>query len=264
VIIDAIGQSHPICPDARILSLVPSLSELLCDLGLSSNLVGRTVFCIHPKDKVKNVPTIGGTKQVNMDKVKALGATHLIVNIDENPKDMVEELSKLIPNVIVTHPNAPDDNIGLYQLFGHIFDRNEAATRLITDFHAAKTHAQMTAMDLPEKKVLYFIWKDPWMSIASETYIAHSLKVANLISYPLESDRRYPEVDFKSGILDEVDAILFSSEPFLFKPHHLEAFAEQNGVSKDKLHIIDGEMTSWYGSRAIQGLRYLSEFAKNL
>ena len=120
---DAIGQTHACDPNARILSLVPSLTELLFDLGLASNLVGRTAFCVHPKGDVKAVPSIGGTKQVNMDKVLALGATHLIVNIDENPKELVDELSRHIENVIVTHPNKPDDNIALFKLLGDIFPK---------------------------------------------------------------------------------------------------------------------------------------------
>jgi hypothetical protein len=122
----------------------------------------------------------------------------------------------------------------------------------------------MSACDLPQKKVLYFIWKDPWMTIAPETYISRTLASVNLITQPVETDKRYPEVDLTSGILDEVDAILFSSEPFLFKDTHLAEFAETYNQPKDKLHIIDGEMTSWYGSRAITGLRYLVDFAGKL
>ena len=262
--IDAIGQSHDVAKDARILSLVPSLTELLFEMGLGTQVVGRTAFCIHPKDRVKTVKSIGGTKQVNMDKVKALNATHLLVNIDENPKELVAELSEFIPNIVVTHPNTPKDNVDLFSLIGNIFDKKGEAARLISEFQAAHTHAQLMAMELEEKRVLYFIWKDPWMTIAPETYISESLKTAKLITYPQETDRRYPEIDLSNGILDEVDAILFSSEPFLFKAEHLENFAETYSVDKEKLYIIDGEMTSWYGSRAIDSMRYLATFAKAL
>jgi len=262
--IDAIGQEHTVAESPRILCLVPSITELLFDLDLADQLVGRTAFCVHPKDWVKQVKSIGGTKQVNMDKVKPLNATHLIVNVDENPKELVDELARFIPHVVVTHPNAPSDNIELYKLLGNIFDRRDQAARLISEFQAARTHAQMTACELPEKKVLYFIWKDPWMTIAPETYISQALMGANMITLPQQSDKRYPEVDLESGILDDVDAVLFSSEPFLFKESHLDEFADTYGIARDKLHIIDGEMTSWYGSRAIAGLRYLSDFAKRV
>lgn len=262
--IDALGQSHPPAQHPRILSLVPSITELLFDLDLSQSLVGRTAFCVHPKDLVKPIQTVGGTKQVNMDKVKALNATHLIVNIDENPKELVEELSKLIPHVIVTHPNAPQDNIELYKLLGNIFERRDQAARLISEFQAARTHVQMAACDLPEKKVLYLIWKDPWMTIAPETYISRTLKSVNLVTQPVNVQDRYPEIDLTSGILDDVDAILLSSEPFLFKQSDLADFAKTYHQPLDKLHLIDGQMTSWYGSRAITGLRYLVNFAGKL
>lgn len=261
---DAIGTEHKQAENPKIISLVPSITELLFDLGLEDHLVGRTAFCIHPKDRVKSVKSIGGTKQVNMDKVLKLDATHLIVNIDENPKELVEELAKTIPNIVVTHPNCPADNIALFKLLGGIFKKDGDAARLISDYHAAQTHCQLSAEDLTEKKVLYFIWKDPWMTIAPETYISESLKSAKMITYPRETETRYPEIDLHSGILDEVDAILFSSEPFLFKESHLDEFAQTYNVARDKLHIIDGEMTSWYGSRVISGLKYLAQFAKDL
>lgn len=261
---DAIGQSHQPCDDARILCLVPSITELLFDMGLGDNLVGRTAFCVHPKDRVKQVRSIGGTKQVNMDKVRQLGATHLIVNIDENPKELVDELSALIPHIVVTHPNKPTDNVDLFRLIGDIFKKQGEAARLISEFQAALAHAQLGASELEEKKVLYFIWKDPWMSVSADTYIAHSLAMAHMITLPRENDSRYPQLDLTTELLNEADAILFSSEPFLFKPHHLEEFSTTYNVTKEKLHIIDGEMTSWYGSRAIRGMRYLAEFAKAL
>jgi ABC-type Fe3+-hydroxamate transport system substrate-binding protein len=261
---DAIGQNHQGVDNARIISLVPSITELLFEMGLGEQVVGRTVFCVHPKDQVKQVRSIGGTKQVNLDKVKALNATHLIVNVDENPKELVDELAAFIPHIVVTHPNTPADNIDLFSLIGNIFNKKGEAARLISDFQAALSHAQLSAQELDKKKVLYFIWKDPWMTIAGETYIAQSLGVAKMISQPQNADVRYPEIDLKNGILDEVDAILFSSEPFLFKQPHLDEFSKKFDISANKLHIIDGEMTSWYGSRAIQGMRYLAGFAKKL
>ncbi|WP_419797341.1 MAG: helical backbone metal receptor [Terasakiella sp.] len=262
--IDAIGQSHQTSQDARIISLVPSITELLFDMGLGAQVVGRTVFCVHPKDQVKQVRSIGGTKQVNMDKVKALNATHLIVNVDENPKELVDELAEFIPHIVVTHPNTPSDNIDLFSLIGNIFNKKGEAARLISDFQAALTHAQLTAQGREEKNVLYFIWKDPWMTVAGETYISQALRTAHMISQPQTAEIRYPEINLESGILDEVDAILFSSEPFLFKQHHLDEFSKEFDIPADKLHIIDGEMTSWYGSRAIVGIRYLAQFAQKL
>jgi ABC-type Fe3+-hydroxamate transport system substrate-binding protein len=133
-LIDAIGHQH-IAADfelgaPRIICLVPSITELLCDLGLAPYLVGRTGFCIHPAAVVAAIPKVGGTKDVNVDKIRALAPTHLIVNIDENEKPTVDALAQFVPYVIVTHPLTPSDNLNLYRLLGGIFGAEEAAKAL--------------------------------------------------------------------------------------------------------------------------------------
>ena len=136
-LIDAIGASHrPVASDTapRIVSLVPSVTELLCDLGLAGWLVGRTGFCIHPADIVGAIPKVGGTKDVNIEKIRRLAPTHLVVNIDENEKPTVDALAAFIPHVIVTHPLAPRDNLALYRLLGGIFNAGQAAERLCAEF----------------------------------------------------------------------------------------------------------------------------------
>jgi ABC-type Fe3+-hydroxamate transport system, periplasmic component len=121
---DAIGVVHPVAAaGARIVSLVPSLTELLFALGLGDQVVGRTGFCIHPRDQVRTVPKVGGTKDVALDKVLALKPTHLIVNIDENRRETVDALAAGVAHVIVTHPLTPDGNLQLYRMFGAIFGR---------------------------------------------------------------------------------------------------------------------------------------------
>src|SRR5437879_4223749 len=119
--VDALGVHHaPAKGDVRIVSLVPSLTELLFALEMGDHVVGRTGFCVHPKPAIKRVPKVGGTKDVDIERVRALAPTHLIVNIDENRKETVDTLRHSVPQVIVTHPLAPDDNLGLYRLFDTI------------------------------------------------------------------------------------------------------------------------------------------------
>ena len=108
---DAVGARHAPDPAARIVSLVPSITELLCDLGLAAQVVGRTGFCIHPADIVAAIPKVGGTKDVNIEKIRKLAPTHLVVNIDENEKPTVEALAEFVPHIVVTHPLAPRDNL---------------------------------------------------------------------------------------------------------------------------------------------------------
>jgi ABC-type Fe3+-hydroxamate transport system substrate-binding protein len=132
VLIDAAGQRHePHDGPARIVSLVPSLTELVCDLGLAPQLVGRTGFCIHPRPVLQAVTKVGGTKDVNLERLRALAPTHIIVNVDENRRECVEEIATFVPNVIVTHPCAPEDNLPVYRLLGAIFHRRAESERLV-------------------------------------------------------------------------------------------------------------------------------------
>ena len=128
---DWAGRAHPRAgPEPRIVSLVPSITELLFDLGLGPFVAGRTTFCVHPRPGVDTVPRVGGTKTVRLDRLRDLAPTHVIVNVDENRKEDVEAIESFAPHVIVTHPLEPADNPGLYRLLGSIFGREEAAERL--------------------------------------------------------------------------------------------------------------------------------------
>jgi len=237
----------------RIISLVPSITELLCDLDLSEQLVGRTGFCIHPWETVKTIPKVGGTKDLKFDRIRELEPTHVVVNVDENKKEDADALAEFIPNVVVTHPLAPKDNLDLYRQMGREFDREAEAEAMCERFEAALARVE----DRPEQRVLYLIWRDPWMTISPETYISQTLGLFNWKTVPGSTDERYPEVDLSEA---EVDRVLLSSEPFHFKEHHVpEVEALVPGA---KVSLIDGEMTSWYGSRAIAGIDYLREYTR--
>ena len=247
----------------RIVSLVPSITELLCDLGLSEEIVGRTGFCIHPWETVREIPKVGGTKDVLMDRVRELEPTHVVVNVDENLKEDAEELATFVPNVVVTHPLGPRDNLDLYRQMGREFGREAEAEGLCERFEAAYERA--TANPGPERSVLYLIWRDPWMTVSPDTYIAQTFALFNwqpvVLGNP-EGDKgqrvRYPQVDLTD--FAAVDRVLLSSEPFHFKEEHV---AEVEAlVPGAEVSLIDGEMTSWYGSRAIAGLDYLREYTR--
>jgi ABC-type Fe3+-hydroxamate transport system substrate-binding protein len=267
---DDLGTRHEVSKNSRILSLVPSITELFFDLGLSDQLVGRTQYCIHPADEIERIPSVGGTKKINMAKVKTAAPTHAILNVDENPKSMADDLSELGIQVIVTHPMRPQDNINLFTLIGGIFNRPEQAQALTDKFSSELGHLEQSDERLP-KKVLYLIWKDPWMAVSAETYVANTLQLLNWqISTPGMLDgqtgdaARYPKIEITNENLNDVDLILFSSEPYSFDQTHISEFQTAFPDHVQKAHIIDGEMTSWYGSRAITGLSYLRTFAERL
>src|SRR3954468_20821549 len=125
----------------RIVCLVPSITELICDLGLAAQLVGRTGFCIHPWETVRSVPKVGGTKDVKLEKVRELAPTHVVVNVDENRREDAEALAQFVPEVVVTHPQEPRDNLDLYRRLGATFGREREAERLCEEFERAYARA---------------------------------------------------------------------------------------------------------------------------
>ncbi len=252
---DALGKVHqPVQAEARIVSLVPSVTELVCDLGLAPLLVGRTGFCIHPALAVAAVPKVGGTKDVNLDKIRRLAPTRLRVNIDENEKPTVDALAEFVPNVIVTRPVAPQDNLALYRLLGGIFRADAQAESLCAQFE----HELALTLAQPRRpqRVLYAIWQDPWMTVTADTYIARMLALIGWTQWTAPSARRYPEFRWSDEVAASIDEVLLSSEPYRFTDAHADTLERQLGKP---VRLVDGEMLSWYGSRAIAGLHYLRE-----
>lgn len=259
---DALHREHPPCADApRIVSLVPSLTELVCDLDLAGQLVGRTGFCVHPKEALRGVPKVGGTKDVKLDFLRQLAPTHVIADIDENPRAVVEEIMGFVPHVVVVHPRAVDDNLGLYALLGHVFRREHVAAQLAAEFAAARAELDTLVRSLPRECVLYPIWREPWMTVRRDTYIAAMLAAAGWDSLPAEAASRYPAFDWNAPWLDQVQRVLLPSEPYAFAARDVAEVGER---ARRPVTRIDGEMVSWYGSRAISGLRYLGELRRQL
>lgn len=255
-LVDALGRQHHPAPGARIVSLVPSITELLCELGLAGQLVGRTGFCIHPREIVAAIPKVGGTKDVNIEKIRKLAPTHVVVNIDENEKPTVDRLAEFVPHIVVTHPMTPGDNLALARLMGGIFGANDAAGRWCAAFeqeYAALRALVSTPAPTPPRTVLYCIWQDPWMSVAQDTYIAAMLAELGW-QVPQLGEARYPRFDWSEQLVDQLDAVLLSTEPYRFTEAHADALEKQLGIP---VFLVDGEMMSWYGSRALAGLRYL-------
>ncbi|CAE6686763.1 helical backbone metal receptor [Paraburkholderia haematera] len=265
--VDAAGVAHETWDahasgaHARIVSLVPSITELLFALGLDRQIVGRTGFCVHPREQVRQVRKVGGTKAVNVDAIRALRPTHLIVNIDENERDTVELLRAFVPHIVVTHPQTPQDNLSLYALLGVIFNREQEAQRLSEALEARLHEAASRAF--PKQNVLYLIWREPWMTVARDTYIAAMLRLVNWQTLPdvkggASGAARYPRLDFDHAPwLEGVDRILLSSEPYRFTQTHCDALKRDPRLAGKRIELIDGELVSWYGVRAIDGIAYL-------
>jgi ABC-type Fe3+-hydroxamate transport system substrate-binding protein len=255
----------------RIVSLVPSVTELLVDLGLGPYLVGRTGFCIHPADVVQGIAKVGGTKDVNLAKIKKLAPTHVIVNVDENTLPTVHSLREFVPQVIVTHPQTPLDNIALIdQLLSQFAINSIAACAMNTPAVELKRQinlgwSKLQAIQKQEERVLYLIWRDPWMTVARDTYISRMLALIGWQTWPDAQGgetgaARYPVLRGDEFWLADVQRVLLSSEPYRFDASHLQEV--KAWLPQATVQFVDGEMLSWYGSRAVKGLAYLAELAQ--
>ncbi|PKG43664.1 helical backbone metal receptor [Psychroflexus sp. MES1-P1E] len=232
----------------RLVCLVPSLTELLVDLGLRSKLVGVTKFCVHPKDIKENAEIIGGTKNVKFDKIKALQPDFILANKEENTFEDIDLLSNDL-KVYVSDINNLKDLKGLITDISFLFGVAEKGLQLIEDIESQFLDFQNFIKNKPKLKVAYFIWRNPWMVVGSSTFINYMLELNNFENVYAHL-QRYPEVDIKA--LKRVDYVLLSSEPFLFK----EAHKAELSVKDYKIEIVDGEYFSWYGSRLVKAFSY--------
>lgn len=243
----------------RIISLVPSLTELICDLGLESSLVGVTKFCVHPKIIRNNVTVVGGTKQVHYDKIQNLNPDIIICNKEENTLEMIQELDKIAP-VHISDINSIPDCLEVIEMYGQIFSVEQQADSIISEIKKEENAFELYIKTQPVCSVAYFIWKDPWMAVGRKTFIDYMLSVNGFINY-FGNQSRYPEIDVKK-VYKEVDLVMLSSEPFPFKKEHFANL--QPSFPNAKLVLVDGEMFSWYGSRLIKAFSYFKKFREQL
>ncbi len=203
---DAAGVVHqPAGASPRIVSLVPSLSELLFELDLGDNLVGRTAFCVEPADRIGAVPSVGGTKKIRWQRLEQLAPSHVLFNIDETPKALAERLAAAGIEVVVTHPIEPQDNISLFRLLGDLFDRRAQAQAAVSALERELAATRRLAETLPGRDVLYLIWHSPWMTVSRDTYIANMLALAGMRTIAHDPENRYPVIDDMAALLPQAD-----------------------------------------------------------
>jgi ABC-type Fe3+-hydroxamate transport system substrate-binding protein len=240
-------------PPKRIVSLVPSQTELLYDLGLDAEVVGITKFCVHPASWFKTKKRIGGTKTVHIDIVKELQPDLIIANKEENTKEQIEALSALYP-VWVSDIHTIDDGLQMISEIGSMTGRSEKAESLVKSINEgfqALRQGKITA-----KRVAYFIWRKPWMCAGGDTFISDMIQKMGWTNI-LSDQQRYPEIELELLKHKQVDLVLLSSEPYPFKdPHIAEIKAALPHV---QVILVDGEMFSWYGSRMNKATAYLQQ-----
>lgn len=246
----------PELPYKKIISLVPSLTELLFDLGLKDQLVGRTRFCVHPENEVTEVEIVGGTKNPKLERIVELQPDFILANKEENRKEDIEVLKKY-SEVRVTEIDTIQDAILEISALGAKLGVQKEARSLvkkITDLMDER----------PENSPLsaaYFIWKDPWMTIGNDTYI-HDVLQSYQLTNVYGNETRYPKTTLDELAVKNPDLILLSSEPYPFKQKHMDEIRKV--CPSSKIELVNGEWFSWYGSRMVKAFRWLNEWRASL
>ncbi|SDX36570.1 ABC-type Fe3+-hydroxamate transport system, substrate-binding protein [Lutibacter oricola] len=245
----------------RIVSLVPSQTELLCDLALENELVGITKYCIHPFNLKSTKAIVGGTKKVDYEKIKELKPDFILCNKEENAYDMLPELEKIAPTYF-SDVNTINDSIDLILHLGSILNRRTESDNLAHKIEFKLADFKQFIKDKPSRKVAYFIWANPWMVAGNDTYINEMLKL-NKFENIYDSMSRYPKI-----VIDKIrwegdpDVLIFSSEPYKFEDKHA---MEIGSFTNRSITVFgDGEMFSWPGSRMLLAFDYFKELHKKL
>ncbi len=247
-------------PPLKIISLVPSQTELIHYLGLENELAGITKFCVHPKDQFHQKTKIGGTKNLNFKKIAELQPDLIIGNKEENEKAQIEKLAQEFP-VWMSDINNLDDAFKMILQIGNLTDRKKKATELIKNLQSSFSELAESMEDIPARSTVYLIWRKPYMAAAKNTFINEMLKIAgfkNAFSH-LE---RYPPITLDEIAKAKPEIILLSSEPYPFKQKHITEL--QQVCPEAVIKLVDGEMFSWYGNRLMHAVRYFETLRKEI
>ena len=236
--------SVPVAPE-KIISLVPSQTELLFDLGLDKELIGITKFCVHPQPKVRHKTKVGGTKKFNFDRIVSLNPDLIIGNKEENYRDGIETLKTQYP-VWMSDIRNLNDNHEMIMALGEICNRRSQAIFLVETIQDMLDSFE----PVTDKPALYLIWKKPYMAVGRDTYINELLKLCGFKNV-LQNQTRYPELDANQIKALQPEVILLSSEPFPICPNA-------------KILLADGEMFSWFGSRLLKAIPYFQGLKNEL
>lgn len=246
----------------RIVSLVPSITELLYHLGLSNKVVGITKFCVHPNEWFVTKQRIGGTKNIHIEKIKSLAPTLVIANKEENVKEQVESLEDFT-KVHLTDVSNIEDALKMIQDIGVLTNSQTKAAEIVTTIQErfAELRGLSSKQQLQSIPCTYLIWQDPYMTIGGNTYINDLIEKMGFTNVFADATR-YPSISITDIEQSNCSVIFLSSEPYPFKQMHVEILQK---YFPDKLILlVDGEMFSWYGSRLLEVAAYFKSLIQRV
>lgn len=256
IFIDQMGRPVELPASPRsIVSLVPSITELLYTLQLNERVTGITKFCVHPNNWFREKTRVGGTKAIKADVIHALQPDLIIANKEENVKEQIEELARHYP-VWVTDVNNLADALEMIEQIGVITSTQQQAAHLLSEINTAFSKLQ-TSNSQPQTG--YLIWRNPYMTIGKDTFIHDMLGRCGFKNI-FDNTTRYPVID--TWQLAQCDLLLLSSEPFPFKQKHIEEL--QVELPHTRMMLVDGEMFSWYGSRLLHAPAYFTRLLQSI
>ncbi len=259
--VDASGVAVDLTrPPRRIVSLVPSITETLCGLGLADALVGITVYCVEPPEVVRGKTRIGGEKNPDLEKIRRLEPDLVIANIEENLRDHVDTLRSWAIPVWVTYPRTVAEGIQLIADLGDVTGTGARATAMLREITPLYERVASVAARRPPVAVFYPIWRGPYMTINRDTYIHDMLRVCGGRNVFADRAERYPTVTLDEAAAARPAVILLPDEPFRFRRAHVADFTgytEVPAVRDGRIHLVDGKPFSWHGPRIADALRTL-------
>lgn len=240
----------------RLVSLCPSLTELVFDLGRGADLVGRTKFCVHPADGVGAVASVGGTKNPKLDRIVALRPDLVLMNEEENRREDAEALRAAGVPLHTSLPRDAHETAAMVRDVGAALDRADAAERIAADIEARADRVRAAARGRPPVRWAYLIWREPWMTVNGDTFVDALLSLAGGANVFGAHAERYPTIQLDELARADPDRVLLSSEPFPFRDAHADELAARTGLPRDRFQLVDGELLSWHGSRTPRGIDY--------
>lgn len=240
----------------RIVSLCPSLTELVFDLGRGSDLVGITDYCVHPADKVGAIEKVGGTKTPAIERIVELAPDIVLLNEEENRREDEQSLTDAGVRTLTTFPRDCAGTADMVRTIAEALERREEGARIAADIESRTKRVVAASRGKREVSFAYLIWRKPWMSVNRDTFAHALLSQAGGRNVFASLPVRYPEITLDDLKLAAPDIVLLCTEPFPFQPKHIAELAEATGLPTNRLVIADGEYLSWHGSRTPAGIDY--------